>query len=99
MPAVESLWPQLAETPRSGSGVQASLRAQVLGPNRAPERAGPVTRPPIAVVLSVALGAAIVWLSLATAYFTDHPIGFFVTSVGFAIYLLGRGCRGRGSPC
>jgi len=52
-----------------------------------------VTRPPVAVLLSVALGVAIVWLSLATAYLTDYPIGFFVTSFGFVVYLLSRGVR------
>jgi len=50
-------------------------------------------RPVAAVALSVAMGVVIVWLSLAVAYFTDYPIGFFVTTIGFGLYLLARGVR------
>jgi zinc/manganese transport system permease protein len=32
-----------------------------------------------------------VWAGLAAAYFTDRPVGFWVTTVGFAGYVLARG--------
>ncbi len=52
-----------------------------------------VTRPPAAIALGVAAGLVTVWLSLAVAYFTDYPISFLVTSIGFGLYLLSRGVR------
>jgi zinc/manganese transport system permease protein len=35
----------------------------------------------------------VTWLGLAGSYFTDQPIGFFVTTFAFAGYLLARGGR------
>jgi hypothetical protein len=32
-----------------------------------------------------------VWSGLAAAYFTNRPVGFWVTSFGFGGYLLARG--------
>ena len=39
------------------------------------------------LVLSVALGLFIVWIGLAVAYFSIYPVGFFVTSVGFVVFV------------
>lgn len=50
-------------------------------------------RPGVGIALSVALGLAVVWLSLSVAYFSDYPIGFFVTTFGFGLYLASRGVR------
>jgi zinc/manganese transport system permease protein len=50
-------------------------------------------RPPLAVLLGVVLALAVTWVSLSVAYFTVFPIGFFVTTFGFAAYLLARGVR------
>jgi zinc/manganese transport system permease protein len=50
------------------------------------------------LALSVALALGTVWAGLAAAYFTNRPVGFWVTSVGFAGYVLARGAaaaRGR----
>lgn len=48
-------------------------------------------RPAAGVALSVAFALATVWAGLAAAYFTNRPVGFWVTSVGFAGYVLARG--------
>ena len=52
-----------------------------------------VARPGPAMVVSVALGLVIVWSSLTISYFTDLPIGFLVTGVGFVIYVVARVAR------
>lgn len=51
------------------------------------------SRPWHGVVLAVALGVAAVWVSLAIAYYSPFPIGFFVTTLGFGIYLCAWGVR------
>lgn len=50
-------------------------------------------RPVASAALSVGLAVITTWLGLAIAYFTDYPIGFTVTSVAFASYLVARGAR------
>ena len=50
-------------------------------------------RPGRALVLSVLLSLAFTWLGLAFAYFTDLPVGFFITSLAFAAYLTVRAAR------
>jgi zinc/manganese transport system permease protein len=45
------------------------------------------------LLLSVAIGLAVTWLGLALAYFYDRPIGFYVTSLAFAAYLLAHFVR------
>ncbi len=42
------------------------------------------------LVLSVLLGVLTVWLGLALAYFYGYPVGFYVTTVAFALYVLAR---------
>ncbi len=46
------------------------------------------TRPGLSLVLTIVFGLVAVWLGLAFAYFSIYPVGFFVTTFGFAIYLL-----------
>ena len=48
-------------------------------------------RPAAGLALSVGLALFAVWAGLAVAYFTDRPVGFWVTTVGFAGYVLARG--------
>jgi len=48
-------------------------------------------RPSLGLALSVGLALVTVWAGLAAAYFTDRPVGFWVTSVGFAGYVGARG--------
>jgi zinc/manganese transport system permease protein len=51
------------------------------------------SRPALGVALSVALALAVTWLGLALAYFSIYPVGFFITSLAFALYLLVRLAR------
>jgi zinc/manganese transport system permease protein len=48
------------------------------------------TKPLAGVVLSVALALAVTWLGLALAYFSIYPVGFYITSISFALYVLAR---------
>jgi zinc/manganese transport system permease protein len=55
-------------------------------------------RPALGIALSVAIALAVTWLGLALAYFSIYPVGFYVTSLSFALYLLVRlacGLAGR----
>jgi zinc/manganese transport system permease protein len=52
-----------------------------------------VVRPGAAMIVSVAVALVIVWSGLTISYFTDLPIGFLVTAVGFVIYVLARTAR------
>jgi zinc/manganese transport system permease protein len=47
-------------------------------------------RPGRGLVLSVLFALAITWLGLGIAYFSIYPVGFYVTSIAFAVYLLAR---------
>jgi len=50
-------------------------------------------RPAVSLGLSVALALGIVWLGLGVAYFSVYPVGFYVTSFGFAAYVLAASGR------
>jgi zinc/manganese transport system permease protein len=54
-------------------------------------------RPGAGLALSVAFALVIVWLGLGIAYFSIYPVGFYVTSIAFAVYLLARLTRSRRS--
>jgi zinc/manganese transport system permease protein len=54
-------------------------------------------RPGIGLLLSVIFALVIVWLGLGIAYFSIYPVGFYVTSVAFAVFLLARLARTVGS--
>ena len=45
------------------------------------------------LVLSVILGVAITWVGLALAYFYDNPVGFYITTVAFVVYVIARVAR------
>ena len=47
-------------------------------------------RPGIGLVLSVVFALLIVWLGLGIAYFSIYPVGFYVTSIAFALFLAAR---------
>jgi zinc/manganese transport system permease protein len=47
-------------------------------------------RPGLGIALSVALAVAVTWLGLALAYFSIYPVGFYVTTLSFALYVLVR---------
>lgn len=44
-------------------------------------------RPARGLLLSIALSLAVTWLGLALAYFSDLPVGFFMTSLAFGAYV------------
>lgn len=42
------------------------------------------------LALTILLGVLTSWVGLGLAYFYDYPVGFFITSVAFAMYFLAR---------
>ncbi|MDQ6772859.1 MAG: metal ABC transporter permease [Candidatus Dormibacteraeota bacterium] len=58
------------------------------------------SRPSVAMALSALLGLAFTWIGLTIAFFSPHPVSFFITSLAFATYLavrLGDGLLGQRS--
>jgi zinc/manganese transport system permease protein len=51
------------------------------------------SRPALSFIFTMVLGIATVWLGLGSAYFSIYPVGFFVTTFGFAFYLVATGWR------
>jgi zinc/manganese transport system permease protein len=47
-------------------------------------------RPGLSLAFSVAIGLLVTWLGLAIAYFSIYPVGFYVTSLSFGLYVLVR---------
>jgi zinc/manganese transport system permease protein len=47
------------------------------------------------LALTAAIGLAVTWLSLSLSYYTDYPVGFFITSLGFAAYVAALGIGRR----
>ena len=50
-------------------------------------------RPVVGLVLSVAIALVVTWLGEGAAYFSPYPIGFWVTSFAFGLFLLANGYR------
>jgi zinc/manganese transport system permease protein len=50
-------------------------------------------RPALSLALAVLLAFAATWLGLIAAYYSPYPLGFFVTTIAFAGYLLALGRR------
>jgi zinc/manganese transport system permease protein len=48
------------------------------------------SRPPAAILIGVLLALAFTWLGLSIAFFSPHPVSFFITSLAFATYLAVR---------
>lgn len=48
------------------------------------------------LLLAVVFALATVWTGLTLAYFSDYPVGFYVATIAFALYLACRGGRGLG---
>jgi zinc/manganese transport system permease protein len=51
-------------------------------------------RPVPGLALSVGLALAVTWVGMTIAYFSSYPIGFWVTSISFGLYVLVRLCLG-----
>ncbi len=45
------------------------------------------------LVLSVALAVLTTWVGLSLAYFYNYPVGFYITTVAFVLYLIARIAR------
>ncbi len=50
-------------------------------------------RPALGITLAVAFAIAATWIGETLAFYTPYPIGFWVTSIAFAGYLLASGWR------
>lgn len=48
------------------------------------------SRPLAGVAVSVALALGVTWIGLALAYYTIYPVGFWITSLSFALYVIAR---------
>ena len=47
-------------------------------------------RPGLSLLLSVVFALAVTWLGLGISYFSIYPLGFFVTSFAFGLYVLAK---------
>ncbi len=47
----------------------------------------------LGLALSVLLGLAIAWVGLGLSYFSDYPVGFYVTSIGIVLFAAARTLR------
>jgi zinc/manganese transport system permease protein len=57
-------------------------------------------RPALGLALSIVLAFVVTWIGLGIAYFSPDPVGFWVTSLSFGLYVLvrlGVELRGRGA--
>ena len=50
-------------------------------------------RPVAGLALSVVFGLGVVWASLSVAFWSPWPVGFWVSTIGFALYLVAAGGR------
>ncbi len=48
------------------------------------------TRPLASLALSIGFAVLIAWLGLGIAYFSIYPVGFYITTFAFGVYLLAR---------
>ena len=54
------------------------------------------SRPPAAILTGVVLALAFTWAGLAIAYYSPHPVSFFITSMAFATYVVVRAAEPLG---
>ncbi len=47
-------------------------------------------RPGLGLTLSVGFALAVTWLGLGIAYFSPYPVGFWVTTISFGLYVAVR---------
>ncbi len=48
-------------------------------------------RPLLGLVYSIAIGLLITWIGLFLAFYSPYPVSFFITAIGFLVYLGVRG--------
>jgi zinc/manganese transport system permease protein len=49
--------------------------------------------PGLSISVSVLIAVTVTWFGMGCAFFSPYPIGFWVSSLGFAVYLLAVGYR------
>jgi len=54
-------------------------------------------RPAAGLAIAVAIAVAVTWTGLAIAYYSPYPVGFWITSLSFALYVLARAGRALGA--
>jgi zinc/manganese transport system permease protein len=47
-------------------------------------------RPVLGLVLSVLIGVTVTWLGLGVAYYSPYPIGFYVTTFAFVVFVISK---------
>jgi zinc/manganese transport system permease protein len=67
-------------------GVALLVFALLVMPAAAAQRL--TARPALSLALAVVIGLIVTWLALGVAFYTPYPVGFFVTTFAFAVYLL-----------
>ncbi|MEZ0064443.1 zinc/manganese transport system permease protein [Streptacidiphilus sp. MAP12-20] len=50
-------------------------------------------RPALSLLLTVVIGFAVTWAGLVAAFYWNYPLGFFVTSFAFGLFLLAYAAR------
>ncbi len=50
-------------------------------------------RPGLSLVLSMLIGVLVTWFGLGVAFYSQYPIGFFVTTFAFVLYVLANAIR------
>ncbi|MBF9068901.1 metal ABC transporter permease [Streptacidiphilus fuscans] len=50
-------------------------------------------RPGLSLLLTVVIGFGVTWLGLFAGWYWNYPLGFFVTTFAFALFLLAHGAR------
>jgi zinc/manganese transport system permease protein len=55
-------------------------------------------RPPLAILLSIAIALITVWIAIAISYLSNWPIGFFVGALAVVWYIAGRGLAAWRKP-
>ncbi|MGB8390187.1 metal ABC transporter permease, partial [Mycobacterium sp.] len=50
-------------------------------------------RPAMGIAISVLIAVAVTWVGIGCAFYSPYPIGFWVSSLAFGIYLLAAGYR------
>jgi zinc/manganese transport system permease protein len=50
-------------------------------------------RPATSFLLTIVVAVAITWAALVVAFYSAYPVGFYVSTFGFAVYAAAAGCR------
>jgi zinc/manganese transport system permease protein len=50
-------------------------------------------RPGFSLVLSVVIGVLVTWFGLGVAFYSQYPIGFFVTTFAFVLYVVANAVK------